>query len=212
MRPGAGYFTQPAGPAQRRYEALRADFVEELPAVEAADRSGYSTASIHQLATLLRSGRVQLFTAAKPGPEGPRKAGRARDRALRLRAGDHSVTEIAAALTAEGTPVSAQTVWKILEPEGIERLRRDNTTRRGTPARLGPVKAGTLTDWPAGARLPCDHAGLFLLLPARRVQIFVHAACRWYSWSRPPSRSRRCTRCRSTLMTVGLAGGSGGSR
>jgi transposase len=166
MRPGAEYFTQPAGPAQRRYEALRAYFVEELPAVEAADRFGYSTASIHQMATLLRSGRMQLFTAAKPGPKGPRKADRVRDRVLQLRAGDHSVTEIAAALTAEGTPVSAQTVWKILESEGIERLRRDNTARRGTPTRLDPVKAGTLTDWPAGARLACDHAGLFLLLPA----------------------------------------------
>jgi hypothetical protein len=47
---------------------------------------------------------------------------------------------------------------------------------------------------------------------ARRVQKPVHAACRWYSWSRPPSRSRRCTRWRSPLMTVGLADGSGGSR
>jgi hypothetical protein len=27
---------------------------------------------------------------------------------------------------------------------------------------------------------------------ARRVRKSVHAA-RWYSWSRPPSRSRRCT-------------------
>jgi transposase len=49
-------------------------------------------------------------------------------------------------------------------------------------------------------------------LKARRVQKLVHAACRWYSWSSPPSRSRRCTRCRSPLMTVGLADGSGGSR
>src|ERR671935_452528 len=166
MRPGAEYFTQPAGPAQRRYEALRAYFVEDLPAVEVADRFGYSTASVHQMATLLRSGRMQFFAETRPGPNGPRKASRVRDRVLQLRADGHSVTEIAAVLVGEGIPVSAQTVWTILDAEGIPRLVRDDAGPRGTPARLDPVKAATLTSWPTPARVPCDHAGLLLLLPA----------------------------------------------
>jgi hypothetical protein len=166
MRPGAEYFTEPTHPAQRRYEAMRAYLVEEASAVEVADRFGYSTASVHQMATLLRGGRMEFFAASKPGPKGPRKAGRVRQRVLALRAHGHSVTEIAAALVAEGTPVSAQTVWTILDAEGIPRLVRDNSTPRGTPARLDPVKAAVLTRWPAGTRLPCDHAGLLLLVPA----------------------------------------------
>jgi len=166
MRAGAEYFTDPSGSAQRRYEALRAYFVEHLPAAEVADRFAYSTASVHQLATQLRKGRLALFTESKPGPKGPRKAGKVRDRALALRARDHSVTEIAAALTGQGTPVSAQTVWKILEAEGIPRLARRDNTRRGTPHRLDPVNAAALGSWPAQAMLPCDHAGLLLLFPA----------------------------------------------
>jgi len=168
MRDGAEYFTQPVPSAQRRYEAMRAYFVDDMPAAQVADRFGYSTASVHQMATLLRGGRMEFFTAAKPGPKGPRKAGQVHDRVLALRADGHSVTEIAAALHAEGTPVSAQTVWTILDAEGIGRLVRDDTGRRGTPARLDPVKATTLSpsSWPAGTHLPCDHAGLFLLLPA----------------------------------------------
>src|SRR6266571_4087465 len=168
MRDGAEYFTQPVPSAQRRYEAMRAYFVDDMPAAQVADRFGYSTASVHQMATLLRGGRMEFFTAAKPGPKGPRKAGRVHDRVLALRADGHSVTEIAAALHAEGTPVSAQTVWTILDAEGIGRLVRDDTGRRGTPARLDPVKATTLSpsSWPAGTHLPCDYAGLFLLLPA----------------------------------------------
>src|SRR6266699_39600 len=168
MRDGAEYFTQPVPSAQRRYEAMRAYFVDDMPAAQAADRFGYSTASVHQMATLLRGGRMEFFAAAKPGPRGPRKAGQVHDRVLALRADGHSVTEIAAALHAEGTPVSAQTVWTILDAEGIARLVRDDTGRRGTPARLDPVKATTLSpsSWPAGTHLPCDHAGLFLLLPA----------------------------------------------
>ena len=168
MRDGAEYFTAPAGAAQRRYEALRAYFTEGMPAAEAADRFGYSTASIHQMATLLRKGRLNLFAETRPGPKGPRKAtGQLRARALELRAAGHSVTEIAAALTSEGMPVSAQTVWQILDAEGLPRLPRRDEGRRGPPARLDPVKAAALPGWPAQPlSVPCDHAGLLLLLPA----------------------------------------------
>ena len=168
MREGAEYFTEPASAAQRRYEALRAYFLDEMPAAEVADRFGYSTASVHQMATLLRKGRLNLFTETRPGPKGPRKAtGTLRARVLELRAAGHSVTEIAAALTREGMPVSAQTCWQILDAEGLPRLGRRDEGRRGSPARLDPVKAAALPGWPAGEMsLPCDHAGLLLLLPA----------------------------------------------
>src|SRR2546429_9835901 len=87
MRPGSGYFLRPAGASQRRYEALRAYFVEEMPASEVADRFGYSTASVDQMATVLRAGRMSLFAAARPGPKRPREAtGQLRPRALALRA------------------------------------------------------------------------------------------------------------------------------
>src|SRR6266536_878663 len=107
MRQGGEYFTDPQGPARRRYEALRAYFVEEMPAAEVADP-----------------------------------------------------------LTASGTPVSAQTVWKIMENEGLPRLARRDNTRRGTPHRLEAVKAAALDSWPAGTAIRCDHAGLLLLFPA----------------------------------------------
>jgi len=167
MRPGAEYFLHPAGASQRRYEALRAYFVDDMPAAEVADRFGYSTASVHQMATLLRGGKMSLFTDPRPGPKGPRKAtGELRAKVLALRAAGHSVTEISAALTAEGLPVSAQTAWQVLDAEGIGRLPRRDEGRRGPPARLDPVQAGRLPGWPAGSALGCDHAGLLLLFPA----------------------------------------------
>jgi len=167
MRAGADYFIRPAGPSQRRYEALRAYFVDGMPASEVADRFGYSTASVHQMATLLRTGKLSLFTDPRPGPRGPRKAtGQLRARVLALRAAGHSVTEIAAALTEQGMPVSPQTTWQILDAEGIPRLPRRDEGRRGPPARLEPVKAAKLPRWPdTPLALPCDHAGLLLLFP-----------------------------------------------
>ncbi len=168
MREGAEYFTAPAGAAQRRYEALRAYFTQDMPASQVADKFGYSTASVHQMATLLRAGKLALFTEARPGPKGPRKAtGQLRARVLELRAAGHSVTEIAAALTSEGMPVSAQTTWQILDAEGLPRLPRRDEGHRGPPAKLDPVRAAALPCWPAaGTALPCDHAGLLLLFPA----------------------------------------------
>ena len=163
MREGAEYFTAPAEPAQRRYEALRAYFVDDVPAAEVGDRFGYSPATVHQLAAELRAGRTQLFVSSKPGPKGPRKSARIRDQVLALRAQDHSVTDIARRVTMDGTPVSAQTVWAILHAEGIERLGRSHA---GPAPRLAPVKAKPITAWPAGSQMDCDHGGLFVLLPA----------------------------------------------
>ncbi len=168
MRTGAEFFTAPSGPAQRRYEAMRAYFVDERPAAAVADQFGYSTASVHQMATLLRSGRMRLFADTRPGPKGPVKAtGPLRERVISLRARRLAVTEIARILTEEGTPVSAQTVWKICDAEGMPRLRGDDTTPRGPASRLAPVRAAALPGWPAAPMdLPCDHAGLLLLAPA----------------------------------------------
>src|SRR5450759_2454607 len=166
MRAGAEYFSRPSEPAQRRYEALRAYFVDGLAASEVAARFGYSPANVHQMASDLRAGRAAFFRDSRPGPKGPRKAERVRDRVLALRAQDRSVEEIAAELAAAGTPVSAQTVWTILAAEGLERLPRRPPAERGAAPRLTPVKAQALGDWPAGTRVRCDHAGLFLLVPA----------------------------------------------
>ena len=165
MRAGAEYFVEPGEPAQRRYEALRHYFVEEASAETVGARFGYSPATVHQLAAELRAGRSSFFRSSKPGPKGPRKTTTVRDRVLVLRARDASVTEIAQALAAEGSPVSAQTVWAILKAEGLERLERRGPG--GGPApRLEPVRAGAIDGWPTGARYDCDHAGLYLLLPA----------------------------------------------
>jgi hypothetical protein len=166
MRAGAEYFAEPAEPAQRRYEALRAYFVDQLAASEVAARFGYTPAVVHQMASDLRAGRAAFFRDSKPGPKGPSKAGRIRDEVLALRAQDRSIEEIAAALATAGTPVSAQTVWSILAAEGLERLPRRAASTRGVPApRLAPVKARALEEWPAGEQIACDHAGLLLLVP-----------------------------------------------
>jgi hypothetical protein len=204
VREGADYFLRPAGSSQRRYEALRAYFVEDMPASQVADRFGYSTASVHQMATLLRGGKMSLFTDPRPGPKGPRKAtGSLRARVLALRAAGHSVTEISAALTAEGLPVSPQTCWQILDAEGLPRLPRRDEGRRGPPARLGVVQAAKLPGWPAaGTALACDHAGLLLLFPAM-ADLGLPALVRAAGY--PSTRQLSCWQSVGTLLLAKCA-------
>src|SRR5260370_1729882 len=141
MRTGAEFFTEPSGSAQRRYEAVRAYFVDEWPAAQVADQFGYSTASVHQMATLVRSGRMRLFTDARPGPKGPTKAtGPVREKVLALRQRRLPVTEIARILAREGTPISAQTVWKICDTQGLPRPPRDDAAAPGPPPPPAPGK------------------------------------------------------------------------
>ena len=123
----------PASHGRRSWSAGRCQG-RRRAASEVAERFGYSPANVHQMASDLRAGRAAFFRDSKPGPKGPRKTERIRDRVLALRAQDRSVEEIAAELTAAGSPVSAQTVWTILDAGGLERLARRAPTQRGAAA------------------------------------------------------------------------------
>ncbi|MFN2502808.1 MAG: hypothetical protein ABR540_00970, partial [Acidimicrobiales bacterium] len=166
MRAGAEYFTSPAEPAQRRYEALRAYLLDGEPAEVAGARFGYSKATTYQMAAELRAGKASFFASSKPGPKGPRQTATLRERVLELRAANRSVKEIADALTAAGTPISHQSVWVILSQEGLSRLPPRARQGQGPPPRTEAVRAGALGEWPAGTSVECAHAGLFVLFPA----------------------------------------------
>jgi hypothetical protein len=89
--------------------------VEELSAAEVAARFGYTPAVVHQMASELRAGKAQFFAASKPGPKGPRKTERIRDRVLLLRAQERSCVGTAEAV-AVGRLRLGQLVRRPLEP------------------------------------------------------------------------------------------------
>jgi hypothetical protein len=63
------FFAQPACPAQRQYEALRAVFLEGLSQKEAASRLGYSYDALRQLVHDFRQGCL-LGTPPPFSPQG----------------------------------------------------------------------------------------------------------------------------------------------
>ena len=125
LTPLAQYFLQPANATHRQYEALRAYFVEGLPAIEVAARFGYTYASFRALAHQFRQhpNRPFFLTPAK-GPQTARKRQTLRDRVLALRKQNLSIYDISHALAAEGHSHSPVAIDQILKAEGFAPLPR----------------------------------------------------------------------------------------
>lgn len=169
-RSGHEQFTRPSQPNQRRYEALRAYFVEGASSVQIAERLGYTRASVEALVRDYRKGRLgELFVAPRPGPKHQPKKDAARQRALELRRQRHGIEEIVDVLGREGTPLSRTAVWEILREEGLSRMPAPVAALElgPGPERLKAPKVRVLsdTDWPEAVNVQTQHAGLFLLVP-----------------------------------------------
>ena len=172
MTPRSGHeqFTRPSQPNQRRYEALRAYFVEGASAADIAERLRYTRASVEALVRDYRKGRLgELFVAPRPGPKRQPKKDAARERALELRRQRHGIEEIVEVLGREGTPLSRTAVWEILREEGLSRMPKPPAGPEPgpEPERLRAPKVRVLQDqdWPDAASVQTQHAGLFLLVP-----------------------------------------------
>jgi hypothetical protein len=173
QRQGAEWFTLPTQVNHRRYEALRAFFVEGLTYQQAADWFGYTRWAMVNLVREHRAGRLGLFAPPrKPGPPpgiAPAKQ-RVRGRVVQLRRQVLSTYEISARLAAEHTPLNRTSVAEILAEEGFGRLLRrpaaNASTSVATPGRdprLPRAKVIDFATWPH--RLESPRAGLLLVLP-----------------------------------------------
>jgi hypothetical protein len=173
QREGAGWFTAPGQVNQRRYEALRAYFLDGLTYEQAGARFGYTRWAMINLVREHRAGKLELFAAPrKPGPPpgaAPAKD-RARGRVIELRRQGLSTYEISARLAAEGRPLNRTGVGEILAGEGFGRLLR----RPGPGASISPATPGRDTRLPRAhvigfaawpERLDTARAGLLLALP-----------------------------------------------
>src|SRR5215211_190302 len=167
-QPEAAFFADPQDTTQRRYETLRAYFLDGLTAAQAGTRFGYAESSVQAMVRDFRRGDRDFFTRRRPGPSTAPAKQAARDQVLRLRAAGHSVTEITAALASGPTPLNRTGVWELLREEGYERLPTRPAGQRGGPRRDHPPRTRRIA-WPSQPlRLPSDYAGALLLVPGVR--------------------------------------------
>ena len=165
--PDEKYFLHPAHDWQRRYEALRASFVDRLPAKAVADRFGYSTGYIHLLRHQFMQGKIDF---AEPVPEGKvnrrRITGDIRQKICSWREHRLSAGEITQLLAEEGIEVSVRTVERVLAEEGYPKLPRRSRLKLGLTVDGAKVPAVSHNIAVAGAQqFHSDAAGVFLFAP-----------------------------------------------
>jgi transposase len=165
----ATYFTKPIHEWQKRYEALRASFVDRLPASAVADRFGYSAAYIHLLRHQFTTGKIDF---SEPVPEGGsaryRVTAESRRKIRAWREKELSAGEIAQLLSEEGVDISVRTVERVLAEEGFPKLPRRTRLKIGLTVKGAEVpqrSEGVSIARMEGQHFTCESAGAFLFAP-----------------------------------------------
>jgi transposase len=163
------YFRHPKLEWQRRYEALRASFLDRLPAKVVAQQFNYSSGYITLLRHLFTTGKLDL---AEPVPEG--KANRSRVSAAtrakirEYRDADLSSGEIAELLNEDGVEISVRTVERVLREEGYKKLPRRTRLKMAVTVKGAnvPEKSTRISIGEIGEqRFVSEHAGIYLFAP-----------------------------------------------
>jgi transposase len=165
----ATFFTRPTLDWQRRYEALRALFVERQPAKVVAEKFRYTYGYIRLLKHQFVHGKIDFSEPVTEGQVARRginaevRAKIRQWRERRLTAG-----EIAELLSEEGTDLSVRTVQRVLAEEGFPRVPRRTKLKLGLTvkgAEVPPVAEQADLNVLEGRRFDCAGAGVFLFAP-----------------------------------------------
>lgn len=140
MRDFSGFFLRPRMAGQRQYEALRAFYVEGVPAKEVAERFGYAVSAFNSLRRdFARQHRAAQFfrqVERRPWSKTATKKSQLKGTIVALRKRYWSVYDIAQELRRQGRPLDPVAVFRILRAEGFGKLpRRLESERRRTAER-----------------------------------------------------------------------------
>ena len=108
----SSFFLEPASPAQRQYEALRAYFVEGLSTAVVSHRFGYTPGSFRVLCHHFRRSKPDFFRELKRGPHSQPKKDAVRELILGMRKQNLSIYDIESALKNQQTPLSTTAIWE----------------------------------------------------------------------------------------------------
>ena len=154
---------------QRRYEALRASFVERLPGRIVAERFGYSQDYVRLLRHLFKRGKIDF---SEPVPEGKsarrQVSSSVREKIRNWREQRLSAGEITECLSEDGIEISVRTVERVLREEGFAKLPRRTRLKMGMTVKGAHIpeksKAITVGDMD-GQKIQSPSAGIFVFAP-----------------------------------------------
>ena len=165
----ATFFTRPVPDWQRRYEALRAAFVERQPDRVVAERFGYSPSYVSLLKHKFRHGKIDLAEPVMEGRANRHKVdSRARQLICDYRQKNLAAGDIAELLSEDGYDLSVRTVERVLAEEGFPKLARRTRLKIGRTVKGAQVpersRQISLTEL-EGKTIDSAAAGVFLFAP-----------------------------------------------
>jgi hypothetical protein len=165
----ASFFTHPTSDWQRRYEALRASFVERLPATVIGDRFGYTPGYVRLLRHQFRHGKLDF---SEPVPEGKlarrRVSAEVRATICKYRRARLSAGEITELLVEDGVEISVRTVERVIAEEGFPKLPRRMRLKLGLTVKGAKVPKRSEAIGLAGldgCNFESSSAGVWLFAP-----------------------------------------------
>ncbi len=163
------FFTHPVHDWQRRYEALRASFVERLPARIVANRFSYTEEYIRLLRHMFKHGKIDF---SEPVPEGKsarrRVSSAVREKIRTWREKNLSAGEITECLSEDGIEISVRTIERVLREEGFPKLPRRSRLKMGITVKRAhiPEKSRVITVRDMdGQKIQSSTAGIFIFAP-----------------------------------------------
>ena len=123
------FFLKPQNPVHKRYEALRAFYVEGRTAAEAAQAFGFSESYFNKLRTLFHQRMLgkeppSFFVEHQPGPKPKAVEMSVTEMIIALRKQNYSIQDIRAALEAKEHHVNLMQIDQVLKDDGFARLPR----------------------------------------------------------------------------------------
>lgn len=166
----ANFFTKPVLTWQRRYEALRAFFVDRLPTQIVAERFGFTSGYIRVLCHMFRHGKIDLLEIPQEGKSARHKVtADTRSKIISWRQQKLSAGQIVELLSEEGVELSVRTVERVLAEEGIPKLPRRTRLKIGLTIRGAevPDRSETIvsTALLKEQKFESSSAGIFLFAP-----------------------------------------------
>lgn len=161
------YFAHPQSPGQKQYEALRAFYINNLPARVVADKFGYTLASFNALRHKFKTGKLSFQFTDKPGPRGCRVAREIQERIFEIRRTYNlSSYRIAEILAIEGNELNPRTINRLLQKAGFPPVpRRAKLAIGETVAGAKVPEQAHILQALGTMSAQCSVGGIFLFAP-----------------------------------------------
>ncbi len=163
------YFLEPRTPDQKKYDALRAYYLEEgATQKKIAKRFGYALPTFKCIVSDFKQGKLKFFPEKKTGPKGRRTPDIVIDKIIAMRKKNNSIYDIYETLKEENLKVSTNTIDRILRNDGFSKLLRRTLDERGLTKKNTFIALKTQRlDYSnlSKGNFKCQVAGIYLFAP-----------------------------------------------